>query len=94
VWLPQEVCITLFVLVEPSTSTLVIGVREEWIERYPKAFVAYLNNMDVGQPLCKLNHVINQCLLCFTSIYILLPCSRLLALDLLGLPCILLFLVS
>jgi hypothetical protein len=29
---------------------LVIGVREEQIERDPKALVAYLNNVDVGQP--------------------------------------------
>jgi hypothetical protein len=29
---------------------LVIGVREEWIEIDPKALVAYLNNVDVGQP--------------------------------------------
>jgi hypothetical protein len=30
---------------------LVIGVREEWIEIDPIAFVAYLNNVDVGKPL-------------------------------------------
>jgi hypothetical protein len=29
---------------------LVIGVREERIERDPKALVGYLNNVDVGQP--------------------------------------------
>jgi hypothetical protein len=29
---------------------LAIGVREEWIERDPKALVAYLNNVDIGQP--------------------------------------------
>jgi hypothetical protein len=29
---------------------LVIGVREEWIERDPKALVAHFNNVDIGQP--------------------------------------------
>jgi hypothetical protein len=29
---------------------LAIGVREERIERDPKALAAYLNNVDVGQP--------------------------------------------
>jgi hypothetical protein len=29
---------------------LAIGVREEQIERDPKALVDYLNNVDVGQP--------------------------------------------
>jgi hypothetical protein len=29
---------------------LAIGVREEQIERDPKALVAYLNNVDVDQP--------------------------------------------
>jgi hypothetical protein len=29
---------------------LEIGVREERIESDPKALVAYLNNVDVGQP--------------------------------------------
>jgi hypothetical protein len=29
---------------------LAIGVREERIERDLKALVAYLNNVDVGQP--------------------------------------------
>jgi hypothetical protein len=30
---------------------LAISVREERIERDPKALVSYLNNVDVGQPL-------------------------------------------
>jgi hypothetical protein len=29
---------------------LAIGVREERVERDPKAVVAYLNNVDIGQP--------------------------------------------
>jgi hypothetical protein len=29
---------------------MAIGAREERIERDPKDLVAYLNNMDIGQP--------------------------------------------
>jgi hypothetical protein len=41
---------------------VVIGVREEWIERDRKAFVTYLNKAN----LCgELNHELNWCLVLF-----------------------------
>ena len=56
-----------------------IGVREERIEIDPKAFVAYLNNVDVGYLCGELNHGIIPCLLCFLFIYFLLASSRVFA---------------
>jgi hypothetical protein len=55
VWQPQEVCITLFVLMEPSNYYFGDRCkRESEIQsrlKDLKASVAYLNNVDVGQPL-------------------------------------------
>jgi hypothetical protein len=47
-------------------------VREEQIERDPKALVDYLNNVDVGQPYGELNHGINPVSLCSYFLYICL----------------------
>jgi hypothetical protein len=51
-WQPQEVCNCKSKIVEHSIYCLelAISVREERIERDPKALVTYLNNVDVGQP--------------------------------------------
>jgi hypothetical protein len=49
-WQLQEVYNCKSKIVEHSSIALVIGVREEQIERDAKDLVAYLNNMDVGQP--------------------------------------------
>jgi hypothetical protein len=45
---PKKFVLPPLCLVEPSISYLGDSVREEWIERDLKAFVAYLNNVDVG----------------------------------------------
>jgi hypothetical protein len=47
-------------------------VREERIERDPKALVAFLNNMDVGQPQWELNHRVHSVSLCPYFFYIYL----------------------
>jgi hypothetical protein len=49
-WQLQEVCNCKSKIWNAPSIALAIGVREERIERDPKALVAYLNNVDVGQP--------------------------------------------
>jgi hypothetical protein len=60
----------------PPSTTLVIGVKEERIERDPKAHVAYLDNMDVGQPLWRAEPRDKSSVSCaFTSyLFLDLPC--------------------
>jgi hypothetical protein len=59
----------MFATNTPSIA-LAIGVREEQIERDPKALVAYLHNVDVGQLSGELNHGLNPVYLCSYSLYI------------------------
>ena len=54
-------------------------MREERIERDPKAFVAYINNVDVGQPLWRAEPRDKSVSLVLCISYILLVCSCLLS---------------